>query len=168
MARQDGAMLGVNERTLAGRVPTPLTSLIGRESEVAAIRKLLHAPTGHRLIVLTGPGGVGKTRLALSVAAEAANVFADGVAYIPLASIRDPELVVAVIAKAVGVRETGGKPLAEQIAARVADQQRLFVLDNFEHLLDAGPLLSELLTFCPHLTVPDRPGDQPGAPAPLR
>ena len=79
----------------------------------------MQPPEGHRLVVLTGPGGVGKTRLALTVAAEAANVFADGVAYIPLASIRDPALVAAAIAKAVGVRETGGKPLAEQIAARI-------------------------------------------------
>jgi len=146
-------MLSVNERTVAGRVPTPPTSLIGREGEVAAIRDLLHPPEGHRLVVLTGPGGVGKTRLALSVAAEAANVFADGIASIPLAAIRDSALIIAVIAKAVGVRESGDKPLVEQIAARVADQQRLIVLDNFEHVLDAGPLVGELLASCPRLRV---------------
>jgi hypothetical protein len=119
-ARESAAMLSVNERTVAGRIPTPPTSLIGREGEVAAIRELLHPPQGHRLVVLTGPGGVGKTRLALLVAAEAANVFADGVDYIHLAPILDPALVAAGIANAVGVRETGSKPLAEQIVAQVS------------------------------------------------
>ncbi len=105
------------------------------------------------MLVLTGPGGVGKTRLALTIAAEAANAFADGLAYIPLASIHDPALVAATIAKAVGVRERGDRPLAEQISGQVADQQWLFVLDNFEHLVEAGPLLGELLAACPHLTI---------------
>ena len=107
---------------------------------------------GHRLVVLTGPGGVGKTRLAVAVAATAASVFADGVAYVPLAPIRDPALVAAAIVRAVGVRETGDNPLAELIAARVADQQRLVVLDNFEQLVEAGSLLGGLLASCPHLT----------------
>jgi predicted ATPase/DNA-binding CsgD family transcriptional regulator len=176
-ARKAAAMLSGNQRSLSGRVPTPPTSLIGREREVAAIRELLHPPAGHRLIVLTGPGGVGKTRLALSVAAEAASVFADGVAYVPLAAIRDSALVIAVIAKAVGVRETGDRPLVEQITARVADQQRLFVLDNFEHVLDAGPMVGELLASCPRLrlsgehdfpvpplTLPDKDGQSASWP----
>jgi predicted ATPase/DNA-binding CsgD family transcriptional regulator len=145
--------LSGRESAVPGRVPTPLTSLIGREREVATIQELLRAPEGRRLIVLTGPGGVGKTRLALAIAAKAARLFADGVAYIPLASIRDPALVAGAIAKAVGVRERGSQPLAEQIVARVGDQDRLFVLDNFEHIVDAGPLLGELLTCCPRLTV---------------
>jgi predicted ATPase/DNA-binding CsgD family transcriptional regulator len=150
---RSGVPLSGHESAVPGRVPTPPTSLIGRERQVATLLELLRPPQGHRLIVLTGPGGVGKTRLALDVAAKAAWLFADGVAYIPLASIRDHALVAGAIAKAVGVRERGGKPLAEQIAARVGDQNWLFVIDNFEHVVDAGPLLGELLASCPRLTI---------------
>ena len=137
---------------LAGRLPAPLTPLIGREREVAAATRLLTGPQRCRLLVLTGPGGVGKTRLALQVAAAAGGAFGAGVAFIPLAAIRDPALVTPTIAKAVGVHETGDRPLAAQLAAALADKHLLLVLDNFEQLTAAGPVVGELLASSPSLS----------------
>jgi excisionase family DNA binding protein len=137
---------------VTSRVPVPPSRLIGRQREVAAFQKLLRSPDGPRLLVLTGPGGVGKTRLAMEIASAATNDFADGVVFISLASIRDPALVTATIAKAVGVRERGDGSLEEQIAARLAAKRLLLVLDNFEHLVAAGPVVAELLASCPRLT----------------
>jgi predicted ATPase/DNA-binding XRE family transcriptional regulator len=136
--------------------PIPPTSLVGREHELAVACALLRRPEGTaraRLVTLTGPGGVGKTRLALAIAAELATDFDDGVIWVDLGPIRDPGLVPAAVARALGVRETGDKPLAEMLVTAVARRHLLLVLDNLEHLLPAAPLVAELLAAGPRLAV---------------
>jgi len=133
-------------------LPAAPTPLVGRDREVAAVAGLLREASV-RLLTLTGPGGVGKTRLALAVAAEVADAFPDGVRFVALAPVADPGLVVPAIAQALGVRDAGPEPLADRLAAYLRGKRLLLVLDNFEHLIAAGPLVADLLARCPGLAV---------------
>jgi predicted ATPase/DNA-binding SARP family transcriptional activator/uncharacterized protein HemY len=133
-------------------LPTSLTRLIGREQELAAVRAQL-GRADVRLLTLSGPPGVGKTRLALQAGAVLSDLFADGVFFVPLAPISDPDLVVAAIAQTLDVKEMGGQSLIERLQAILRDKQLLLVLDNFEQVVDAAPRVAELLMACPALKV---------------
>jgi predicted ATPase/DNA-binding CsgD family transcriptional regulator len=134
----------------ASNLPVPLTSLIGREQERAAACTLLRRPEV-RLATFTGTGGIGKTRLALQVATDLLADFADGVCFVTLAPISDPDLVVPTIAQTLGLKDTGSQPPLEFLKASLSDKHLLLLLDNFEQVLAAAPQLSALLVACPHL-----------------
>ena len=131
-------------------LPTPLTSFVGRERELALLADRLAAA---RLVTLTGPGGVGKTRLAVQAAVAARGAFDGGVAFVSLAPIRDPGLVAATVAQALGVREVAGRTVLAGLTAALRHLRLLLVLDNFEQVLPAAPVVATLLAACPRLTV---------------
>src|SRR5689334_22071177 len=127
-----------------GRIslPKPLTSFIGRERELAQAKRLLQ---GSYLVTLTGPGGSGKTRLCIAVAAEVARDYPDGVYFVPLAPVRDPGLVPSTIVQSIGLQDARDVPLMEHLISQLRERRLLIVLDNFEHLLAGAPVLTQLL-----------------------
>src|SRR5262249_42123071 len=129
-------------------LPSPLTALIGRQQELTDLRAR-RARADVRLLTLTGPGGTGKTRLGLQLAAELLDAFADGVYLVTLAPIRDPNLVIETIAAALAVKEGGEHALLTLLKRHIRDRQLLLLLDNFEHLIAGPPLLAELLGAAP-------------------
>ncbi|HYP41376.1 MAG TPA: tetratricopeptide repeat protein [Chloroflexia bacterium] len=131
-------------------LPTPLTGFIGREELIASALAMLARPDV-RLLTLHGPPGVGKTRLSLQLAARVLASFHDGVFFVPLGSTHDPELVVPLIARALGLREAVGRPLPKQVGEYVRDKSMLLVLDNFEQVVQAGPTIASLLEASPGL-----------------
>ncbi len=131
-------------------LPTQLTSFVGREEELARARALL---TTNRLVTMTGPGGTGKTRLSLQVAAAAADDHPDGIFFVALETVRDPALVASRIAGEIGLAESGGRSAQDVLIEWLAGKQVLMVLDNFEQVVDAGPVIADLLRSSPGLKV---------------
>ena len=131
-------------------LPVPTTPLLGRDDDVRRVGRLL---AEHRLVTLSGTGGVGKTRLALAVAADIRDRYADGVTLVELAPLMEPSAVLPAVADAVEATRGVGRTVAEDVVERVRGQHLLLVLDNLEHLLDAAPEVAALIEAAPDLTV---------------
>ena len=133
-----------------GNIPTPMTTFVGRRREVAEIERALQ---GGRLVTLTGPGGTGKTRLALQTSAEIRGSFADGAFFVALAPISEPRLVASTIGTVLGIAEAPGRSPVDMIVDHLKDKRVLLVLDNFEQIIDAAPDVGAILEACPGVSV---------------
>jgi predicted ATPase/class 3 adenylate cyclase/Tfp pilus assembly protein PilF len=131
-------------------LPQQVTSFVGREREMAEVKRLLEST---RLLTLTGPGGTGKTRLALQVGADLIDPFEHGVFFVDLAAITNPALVLSTIAQILGVREREGRPLPETLREHLHGKRMLLLLDNFEQVVGAAPLVADLLAGCAGLKI---------------
>ena len=132
-------------------LPTSPTPLIGRGRELETLQDLLVDPDVH-LVTVTGPGGIGKTRLALEAARQVADDFRDGICVVPLAAVRDPQLVLPTIARTLQVDEVAGMPTVEVLGQALREADLLLVLDNLEQVIDAATEIGTLLSACPGLT----------------
>jgi predicted ATPase len=136
-------------------LPVSRTRFVGREKEVAAAKELLQRQDV-RLVTVTGPGGIGKTRLAVEVASGLIERFPGGIHFVPLSPLSDPDLVASVIVQTLGIREAGGQSPLEILKENLQDslrEPRLLLLDNFEHLVQAAPTVAELLVMGPNLKI---------------
>ncbi|GAA1943784.1 DUF4062 domain-containing protein [Microbacterium deminutum] len=150
-SRRGASDEGEPAEALAGRVPVPYTRTIGREEDVHRVRELL-AAGADRLVSLVGPGGIGKSRLAIEVARESSELFRDGVYFVLLEGVLEPGLLLPTIAYALGVRDSGDVDLEDRIGRALEGRRVLIVLDNFEQIVDAAPVLVRLYTAAPLAT----------------
>ena len=128
---------------------TPLSSFIGRQSEITSLRQTFDS--GARLVTLTGPGGIGKTRLALETTTQVADNFTDGVFFVPLDALTEVGQVLSKIANVISIPQSGSRSIIEDLITSLTEKHILICLDNLEHVLEIAPQLAELLTACPHL-----------------
>ncbi|MFI0454371.1 ATP-binding protein [Actinomadura sp. 6N118] len=151
LAQRAPEPVGAGPSRPAAVLPAPLTSFIGRVNERAELTEMIKA---HRQVTAVGPGGVGKTRLALAVAAEAVGEYADGVWFVDLVPVTDPGMIATAVAGALGLGEQPGRDMTESVVAALADRQALLVLDNCEQVVDGVALfLERLLVTCPGVRV---------------
>lgn len=144
--------LATERRKPRTNLPASVNALIGRERASAEVRDLLQRPDT-RLVTLIGPPGIGKTRLSLQVASELLPDFADGVFFVPVALVTDPNLVAPVIMQTLGMAQTEQRSPLEQLKENIGSRQELIVLDNFEQIVKAAAVVSELLAGCPRLKI---------------
>ena len=136
-------------------IPVQRTAFVGREKEIAAAKELL-VSKDIRLLTITGPGGIGKTRLGVEIATGLQENFPGGIHFVPLSPLRDPALIASVIVQTLGIREAGGQSPLELLKKYFQDSSRepvLFLLDNFEHLIQAAPVVADLLAIAPNLKI---------------
>jgi predicted ATPase len=148
-ARLEEAADAVEPLVLAGRIPAPYTTTIGREQDVRRVRELL-ASGEDRLVSLVGPGGIGKSRLAIEVAHASVDLFPDGIHFVLLEGVLEGGLLLPTIAYSLGVRDSGDVDLEERIARAIGGKRVLIVLDNFEQIVDAAPVLVRLYSAVPN------------------
>ena len=141
------------ERQRVWTLPVPPTALVGREREETAVGRLLQPDGGARLVTLTGPGGVGKTRLALAVALSLRDAYPDGVVFVDLSALNDAALVAPAVARALGLREEGALGVHELLVAHLRNKRLLLALDNVEQIIEAASSIADLVAACPLLAV---------------
>ena len=149
--------------SLIARIPAPYTATIGRDADIAAVRDVLARGTD-RVVSLIGPGGIGKSRLAIETALATEDLFPDGTYFVLLEGVLEPGLLLPTIAYHLGIRDNGEAALEERISHALADRKVLVVLDNFEQIVEAAPVLVRLYTVAPHGDVPRHEPDRPAHP----